>query len=533
MTSDEGTFLARFEGAWTRLRRVEVVCGVLWALFALAGGLAAIAALDYRFELPAWARTGLLGLFAAAAVVLLVRSFVVPVAWWSRSRTAREIEDCFPELGQRVRTLVPLSSLEDSEIVARGVAPCLLRALLSDTEERSRPIDIAAVIPWRRVACAAVLSGTPALLLLGGALVERDVRTAFSRALLLDREYTDLSALPGDVAIQEGDDLEVQVHVAGRIGRPVLLHVRQTTGGWSERTLDPDSRVWTGDRRLRHDVRWDDVREPFEYRLSIGRISTETYRVQVLRPLRIAAIRVRVSAPAHTGLAATTFETGDFEAVEGSEATIDVQLDRDASEASIALSVPAFERMDDADSRPIVIPMQVAGANLRAVVEAREDCAYSIRAVAREGPGLPENRFSIRVVRNHPPRAWFEEPPEALEVHSLAEVLLRVRAEDDFGLSRVGIRFQVDDGEVQTLVAEEMAAAAGTPSAAGSERTPTREFQIDARLCLEDHRVTPRQSVTYSAFAEDNTPGVARRIETELRFIDIRPFRRVYKIGGT
>ena len=37
---------------------------------------------------------------------------------------------------------------------------------------------------------------------------------------------------------------------------------------------------------------------------------------------------------------------------------------------------------------------------------------------------------------DQPPEVWFEEPDEALEVHSIAEVLLRIRTRDDFGQSR-------------------------------------------------------------------------------------------------
>jgi hypothetical protein len=37
--------------------------------------------------------------------------------------------------------------------------------------------------------------------------------------------------------------------------------------------------------------------------------------------------------------------------------------------------------------------------------------------------------------------------------------------------------------------------------------------------------------VTYYAFAEDNFPGAPRRTETDLRYIDIRPFKRSYRLS--
>ncbi len=52
-------------------------------------------------------------------------------------------------------------------------------------------------------------------------------------------------------------------------------------------------------------------------------------------------------------------------------------------------------------------------------------------------------------------------------------------------------------------------------------------------MLLEEHELSPTQAITYYAFAEDNFPDGARRTETDLRFVDIREFKRFYKVGGT
>jgi len=52
-------------------------------------------------------------------------------------------------------------------------------------------------------------------------------------------------------------------------------------------------------------------------------------------------------------------------------------------------------------------------------------------------------------------------------------------------------------------------------------------------LLLEEHELTPTDSITYYAFAEDGFPDGPRRTVTDLRFIDVRPFKRIYKVGGT
>ncbi len=118
----------------------------------------------------------------------------------------------------------------------------------------------------------------------------------------------------------------------------------------------------------------------------------------------------------------------------------------------------------------------------------------------------------------------FEQPDEALEVHPIAEVLNRIRVGDDFGLTKAGIVFQFNNGDEQTLILKDFRAGArpipdhcGTPGDA----------------LLEKLAASPTDSLTYYAFAEDNYPAGARRTETDLRYIDIRPFKREYKLADS
>ena len=108
---------------------------------------------------------------------------------------------------------------------------------------------------------------------------------------------------------------------------------------------------------------------------------------------------------------------------------------------------------------------------------------------------------------------------------------MRIRASDDFGLSRAGIVFQVNNGEERTLLADDFL----TPVAPKQtdERSAVTRAVCQEMLRLEDYELTPTDSITYYAFAEDNFPDGARRTETDLRFIDVRPFKRIYKVGGT
>ena len=113
----------------------------------------------------------------------------------------------------------------------------------------------------------------------------------------------------------------------------------------------------------------------------------------------------------------------------------------------------------------------------------------------------PQSKYKIEVIEDRAPRVAFEEPGEALEVHPIAEVKHRVRVADDFGLTRAGIVFQFGEGDEQTLVLQDFA------KGAAKARTTAA---LEEMLLLEKLAATPRDSVTYYAFAEDNNPERAR-----------------------
>ena len=92
------------------------------------------------------------------------------------------------------------------------------------------------------------------------------------------------------------------------------------------------------------------------------------------------------------------------------------------------------------------------------------------------------------------------------------------RARDDFGLTKLGIVFQVNNEEERELILLDI-------------REPMqREAKAEQVLMLEQFLLTQKDCVAYYAFAEDNRPGTPQRATTELRFIDIRPFQRTYRL---
>ena len=531
----DAAFSDRFDRTWLRIRRVEAWHGVLWTVFVALAGWAVLTACDYVFELPWIVRA--VGLAVVGCITLIVagKKILLSMRWWSQPRTAAEMEQRFPQLGQRVRTVVQFAGREESAVVAEGVAPGLVAALDEETDAKARPLDLSVVIPRRRLAVAAILAGTALSVFLGGVLLNWEWRLAAERALLGNRPYTQLAVDPGDAVVDQGQDLTVSIELQGRANRQVLLYscpADRADASWSRVELPFEDARSTGPRSVRYEATLEKLRGPTEYRVAAGPLESSSYRISVRYPLALQAFKVALTPPAYTGLEPSTVEGGDLDVIEGTKASFRIRFDRACREAFLVFSNPPSQRKEgEAQPTPSRVPLVSDGAEFVAHVRCQEDKHYAILATAREGMSLPENSYLMRVRKDQPPHVRFEEPSEALEVHSIAEVLMRIRADDDFGLGKVGILFQVNNQE-KTLLVENRIPPAVQDNDQDKPSLP-KQAVCEKTLLLENLELTPTDAVTYYAFAEDNFPGQAQRTETELRFIDIRSFKRIYRVGGT
>src|SRR5213079_2327140 len=140
------------------------------------------------------------------------------------------------------------------------------------------------------------------------------------------------------------------------------------------------------------------------------------------------------------------------------------------------------------------VAMTVQGRFVSVVLPLTADVEYFVEGRDADGMPLTANRNRVRVTADQPPSVWFEAPGESLEVHTLAEVLFRARARDDFGLAKVGIVFQVNNEEERTLVLYDV------------DKPNQREAKAEEMLRLEQFLLTQKDCVAYYAFAEDARP---------------------------
>jgi hypothetical protein len=499
-------FRQRFRAVTRQIWSLHVGRGLALTAVVAVALVAIAAAVDYVYELPWLARAGLLVAGAILVGVLAVRWMVRPALAWNWARVAAELEGLFPRLGQRVRTAAQHGPRPAEELLRDGVSPTLVAALEEETAEKAKPLPFQAARPVRPILLPGALAACGFALLVGFAVHAPEWQTALSRVALAASPYTTLTATPSDTVVYEGADVTIHATMSGRPREAVVLHVREAgVGEWRQETMDAEESAFT--------ARLANLRTTMEFFVAAGPERTPVQQVVVRHPLKIASTRVEVTAPAYTGVALATHESGSFSAIQGSTARISFELDRAPVGATLVLKNPATPK-----ELPRRIDMQVADRHVWAELSLSTDLEYSVEARDGEDMPLVANRHRVRVTADQPPTVWFEEPSESIEVHTLAEVMIRARARDDFGITRIGIVFQVNNEEERTLIVQDV------------NEPHQREARAEQVLMLEQFLLTQKDCVAYYAFAEDNRPGSPQRTTTDLRFIDIRPFLRTYRL---
>lgn len=473
--------------------------------------LAALAVLmfaDWLWVLPTIVRgLGLMGV-ASFAIVAVVRA--LRRRGESRHVAAVEVEARFRELGQRLRTVVQYAA------AGAGSAPAsseLLLALGRDTEHRTSPLDFRALVPWaacrRRLLLLAAGVGLGIVVL----CTSPEGRTAALRMLLIPAHYTTLGVEPGDATVKAGDAFAIEVTLAGRPVRSArwLYRSKESGSQWTSASLAPRVAGQEPAASVRGTLTagLKNCQSDLDYRVVAGEVESPVYHVTVIHPLELNSVKTAITSPAYTHRPPETIDQGDCTVIEGSSLRLAITLNRTPASAAVILGEKSQQKL----------PLKIEGATLSALLPAvTQEMAYQIVAVDDAGMKLGPNSFRIKVTPDREPTLRFVEPTESLGVTPIAEVPIVVKADDDFGVSRLAIQYKVGDGPEETLHLADL-----------KNEPVTAEALVT--LYLEKHEINFNDGVTYYAYVLDNYPGGPHRTVSELRFIDILPFKRRYRLA--
>lgn len=429
------------------LTRLVWVHGLSSALGAAALWMLVTFALDWWLHLPLAVRLLHLALLAALVGWLVWRELLRPLrARPDRAGLAVLYERAQPELREVVVSAVELPA-EDAGALELEARQAIWRAAEAQAPrlDPRRALDPRA--PRRRLAlgsvccvglglaCAAAPDAARIYLerLLGGS-------TPWPQRTHLAIEVPSSDPAHPEVLAQEtgvlhvrvpkGSDLPILVRARGSVPEEITLHLSKggelvvsSSGGDSFRTF---LRALAEDVTLHASGGDDDDEDP-------------RLEVEVLEPPDVLAVAVSVVPPAYSKLPARTVFEPEVEVLAGSRLSIALQT-RPADVNGHVQLLPEDRQLELA-ARPF--PAREPGAapatGLGFELEALRSLRYRVLLSDRNGLSNPEpGLYAITVVADRPPEIELLSPARGeLDTVTAGWVALRMRIEDDFGLSRL------------------------------------------------------------------------------------------------
>ncbi len=479
-----------------RLRRV--LRGGTWFLLAVgAVVLAAAAVMDaWRFAEPV-----VTGVRAASYTILVVAlcAFVgVPLLRRvSDGRIALYAEEQMPALGMALATAVDVAAA-DEERPGNGLRDGLLHRAVAvgrahvSAMERHALRRALWVFGATLVAVALLLTLVPGPLGVGMGLLmapfaDRAAATPYAVAIQ-----------PGDARIPRGTDQLIAARVDGFQPETVRLFRRTAPDGdWRSADMNSATEAGGFERFLFN------VEASTEYYVVADELRSPVYHLEVVDLPRVARIDLTYHYPAYTGRAPHTVEDGgDVTALRGSRVELTITPSRDVVEGTLVV--------DDTRSIPLRLN---SDSTLAGALEIERDGRYRIALRAAQDLAGTSRDYMIEVVADRPPIARIVSPGRDARVTSIEEPVIEVTSSDDVAVSKLELVYAVNGGAEQSVVLDD-----GAPA--------TQQIDAAHTFYLEHLDLVPGDLIAFYARARD---GNADPATTDLYFLEVRPFERVFR----
>ena len=460
-----------------------------------------------------------------ALIGLAVRLLVAPlVQRVSKQQVALYVEEHEPTLRASVLSAVELGpvqhgSLRDTE----RVSPELQRRVLEEAIERCQNSGFASRIErgsLRRfsAALAGVAGAGMAAVLLSPAFLQHGAMLLFApwRAAAADNPYQ-LRVGPGNVTVARGSDQLISAAVLGFDPERVDVELRpldasgNAQGDWRQwpmnrvnAEIDLDAELMIGDVRASHDFIALNLRADTDYYVDASGVRSPIYRIRVKDLPYVEQIDLEYRFPAYSGLSDRTVEDGgDIAVLDGTEVLFGI--------------LPIFEvpegRLLIEGEEPI--DLSAGSERLSAAYTISGNTYYRIELMDDEGRWRRASaEYMITALEDQPPIVRFTSPGRDIQVTLVDEVFAQVEAEDDYGVSRLGIRYTVNGGEETALKLVD-------------SRSAMKKVSAGHTLFLEEMDLQVGDSISYYAEAWDR--GRSKPVISDIYFLEIRPFDRNYK----
>jgi hypothetical protein len=449
-------------------------------------------------------------LFGARTVLLLILVVVaafglaIPLLRLNRSRSIAKAEAAEPGFQQRLLTF----HQRDQD----GSDP-FLELLAADTLSVTRSASPATLVPDNKLFALAG-AGVASLGVLLWMILAGPGYLGYGAALLWTgpKPHTvplyDLHVSPGNVAVRRNSDQLITASVVGLKPDNVrlLAHYHSAADGtWEPVKMQPQ-RGANGAANFQFLLAG--LPEDVEYYVEAGPLTSAHYKVRVVDLPSVKSIQVTYHYPRWTGMKSVTEEhSGDLRAIEGTDADVDVVMDKPLQDGNLSL-----------DTGQQIHLSAVDGSHYKGSIHMEKDGAYHVAATDQGQQVRLSEDYFIATDKANPPEVAIDRPGRDYRASPIEEVTVAVKAADEFGLNNVTLHYSVNGGPEQTV---DMLKQPGAKNADGS-----------MTLRLEDYKLVPGDLVSLYATAKDgHSEG-----RTDITFIQADPFEREFsqsqQMGG-
>ena len=478
-----------------RLRVAATVRGsALLAVTALSGTLL-LALLLNRYAFPSHAVTQARWVLMTCLAITTAIGILWPLLAATRAHSVRRAEALHPELEQRLTTFFERDATSSNPFLELLAADTLTRARISAPASSLAPTAHLTMFAAANLACLVllvwlVISG-PGFLGYGASLLWRGTDTHAAPLYAL-------SLLPGDVTVRRHSDQMISARVTGLKPAKVQLFARfHSSSAWEPVTMEPQT---DANGPASFQFVFAGLPEDVEYYVAAGPLVSSHHTIRVLDLPSVKAIHVTYHYPAWTGLSPVSEDhAGDLRAIEGTDATLHIEMDRPVEGAQLALNSGS--------------PVGLTGMNgnvYTATLHMDRDGAYHISGTDAGQPVRLSEDYFIATEKPEPPHVAIARPGSDYRASPIEEVTVNVKADDLFGLRDVRLHYSVNGGSDH---------AVGLLNQPGA-----RNSDGNYMLALEDFKLVPGDLVSVYATARNGL----QEARTDIKFIQAEPFEREF-----
>ncbi len=461
----------------TLLTANRALTGVGLALvFILSAGIALVI-LESVFYLRPILKIVLESLCTLCLLYLIARFCVLPfIRPPSLDQIALRVEQHFGGLQQHLISALQLWRQRNRE----EHATALVDAAIIQAERATQHLPYETLInrkPPIRAATAVVVLALLGLLLHAGwptALSGAAQRLANPQTPYTRPPDTYIILQPGNVEIVGGEPLALTAQFSGIIPRTARLYIREKgVHTWTSFVLPV--------KQAGASHHFPNMARSFDYRLSAHDAQTPTYTATVHpRPI-VTHISHRDRFPPHTAMPDRIDQQGgDIIVPTGTQVSLTIEANKPLESAALVF--------DDATELPAAVSSSLAQATLTV----KKDGRYRVHL---RDPQMIANKdpVSYRIVAlpDQPPDVRLLRPGQDIDLTELMRVSLVAEAFDDYGISRLELRYRKDDDTDHILPII---------------TTLGREIETSYNWDMSNLNLLPGDQITYRIRAYDNNP---------------------------